>query len=163
MPDRKINFCSKFAIKNFPCYRCKCWYWNVFPYIIIWYAFEPHAGEIWTKSYGPKWTNIWAFWQKKKQVKTKTNKKQNILTMCWRHFERRLCSSNNCLTINYYFSDFSSSSVPNIMVVRHFPTLCIWKCDIYSQALSVFDVHIFFTVLFTNIRNSLLIQRPRSS
>ena len=26
--------------------------------------FVPHASEIWTKSYDPNYTKIWAFWQK---------------------------------------------------------------------------------------------------
>ena len=32
--------------------------------------FVPHACEIWTKSYGPKFTNFWAFWQKIGFLKT---------------------------------------------------------------------------------------------
>ena len=39
---------------------------KVAPYI-IWKVFGPHAGEIWTKSYGPNYTKFWAFWQKKKK------------------------------------------------------------------------------------------------
>ena len=60
MPDRKTNFCSKFAIKTLPCYHCKCWHWKskVSPYS-IWYIFGPHAGEIWTKLNGPKCTKLW--------------------------------------------------------------------------------------------------------
>ena len=27
-------------------------------------VFGPHAGRIWTKSYGPNYTEFWAFWQK---------------------------------------------------------------------------------------------------
>ena len=37
---------------------------NVSPYI-IWLVFGPHAGEIWTKLYGPNHANFCAFWQKK--------------------------------------------------------------------------------------------------
>ena len=31
---------------------------------IIWNVFGPHAGEIWIKSYGTKYSKFWAFWQK---------------------------------------------------------------------------------------------------
>ena len=43
MSGRKLNFCRKFAIKTFPCYRCKCWHWKseVFPYI-TWYVLGSH-------------------------------------------------------------------------------------------------------------------------
>ena len=37
--------------------------YKVSPYI-IWKVFWPHAGEIWTKSYGPNYTKFWDFWQK---------------------------------------------------------------------------------------------------
>ena len=31
---------------------------------IIWYVFGPRAGENWTKSYGPDYTNFRALWPK---------------------------------------------------------------------------------------------------
>ena len=54
-----------FPIGYFMLPYCWCWHWKskVSPYI-IWYVFGPHAGEIWTKSYGPKYTKFWAFWPK---------------------------------------------------------------------------------------------------
>ena len=64
MPDRKIIFCSKFAIKTLPGYRCKCWRRIYKISYIIWYVFRPHASEIWTKSYGLNFTKFLAFWQK---------------------------------------------------------------------------------------------------
>ena len=38
-------------------------YQKVSPYI-IWKVIGTHAGEIWTKSYGPNYTKFWTFWQK---------------------------------------------------------------------------------------------------
>ena len=69
--NRKLNFCGKFAIKTFLCYRCKYWHWNskVSPYI-IWYVLGSHASEIWTKSYCLKCTKFWVFWQKIEAFKT---------------------------------------------------------------------------------------------
>ena len=59
---KKVRSETQFAIKTFPCYRCKCWYRKskVSPFI-IWYVLGPHAGEIWTKTYCPKCTKFWAF------------------------------------------------------------------------------------------------------
>ena len=34
-------------------------------------SIRPHAGEIWTKSYGPNYTKFWSLWQKKKKKKKK--------------------------------------------------------------------------------------------
>ena len=46
--------------------RCTCWQWkSKGSAYIIWYAFEPKFGAILTKSYGPKYAKIWAFWQKR--------------------------------------------------------------------------------------------------
>ena len=28
IPDWKISFCSKFAVKTLPCYSCYCWHWK---------------------------------------------------------------------------------------------------------------------------------------
>ena len=69
MPNRKIHFCNKFAIKTLPCYRCKYWHRKskVSPYI-IWYIFALHADVIWSKS--QKCTKCADFWQKNELLKT---------------------------------------------------------------------------------------------
>ena len=50
---------------------CKCWHRKskVSPYI-IWYVFGPLAGEVLPKSYSPKCTKFWVFWQKTDFKKT---------------------------------------------------------------------------------------------
>ena len=50
---------------------------------IIWQVglFGPHAGEIWTKSYGPNHTKFCAFWQKKWLTIF-----DKVLTPCWKTF-----------------------------------------------------------------------------
>ena len=51
-----LFFCSNFAIKTFPYYHCKCWRWkSLLSPSIIWYVFGLYVGEIWTKSYCPKY------------------------------------------------------------------------------------------------------------
>ena len=99
-PIAKSFFYSKFAIKTLPCYRCKCLHRKskASPYI-IWYAFERHVGEIWTKLYGPKCTKFKVF--NKKIVYKKT-----LLTKRWRHFATRFCSWNNCLISDMNFQNF---------------------------------------------------------
>ena len=49
------------------CHHYWSWNWKsqVFSYI-IWLVFGPHAGEIWTNSYGTKYTNILRFLEKKR-------------------------------------------------------------------------------------------------
>ena len=37
--------------------------------------------------YGPNYTKFWAFWQKTKQNKTKTDFKKLFLTKRWHHLE----------------------------------------------------------------------------
>ena len=65
---------------------CKNWFSDrVFYIAIADAAFCPHADEVWTNSYGTKFSS---FWQKKKLT---------ILTKRWCHFERRFCSWNKCL------------------------------------------------------------------
>ena len=64
----KINFFSKSAIKTCTSYRYKCWHWKSIVCLhIIWYVLGPHANDIWTKSYCPKCTIFWVFWQKQNQ------------------------------------------------------------------------------------------------
>ena len=73
--DWKINSCSKCAIKplqSLQCYRFECWYWKskVFP-SIIWTC------EVWTKSYGPKYSKVLTN-KNKTCTKAKTKAKTKI-------------------------------------------------------------------------------------
>ena len=94
-PVEKSNFCRKFAIKNFPCYRSKCLHWKseVSPHIIC-YVLGPHAGEIWTTSYCPKNTRFWAFWQKIEFLKTIFNKSIDAIL-------KDVSDAETCLMVNY--------------------------------------------------------------
>ena len=86
------RFNGKFTAKiDFPilCDHYWRWHWkSKFSSQI----FGPHAGEIWTKSYGTKYTKCWAFWEKNGWPR---------LRKCWRHFWTRFCDINNCLILKY--------------------------------------------------------------
>ena len=87
--DRKINFAVCLPL-NSTCYHCKCWHWKSrISHYVIWYVFVfgPHAGEIWIKSFGPKCTEFWVFWQKTRILKL-------FLTKRWRHVTRCVCGWN---------------------------------------------------------------------
>ena len=100
MSDLKTIFCSKFAIRTFPCYRCKCWHLNSkVSLYIIWYVFGPHTGEIWTKSYGPKCTKLRGFGQNPKFFKTILDKE--LTPFCTMFFLLQ-----PYLLINYYYLDY---------------------------------------------------------
>ena len=52
---------------------------------LIWYVFEPHASEIWAKSYSPKYTKFGFFLDKNQVFKT-------IFANRWRHSASLFCS-----------------------------------------------------------------------
>ena len=92
------KFTAKFIFQSgILCYHCWYWHWKskVSSYI-IWQVYGPHAGEIWTKSYGPNHTKLCAFWQKWLTIFNK------VLS----HFGRRFCDWNNCLMLKYQFKDY---------------------------------------------------------
>ena len=85
MSDRKINFCSKFAVKL-----------EIFRVTVADAVFVSHAGVFWTKSYGLNCTKFWTFWKpnqtKPNQTKQTTYKLflKLILIKRWHHFGRGL-------------------------------------------------------------------------
>ena len=62
-----ILFCA--AVANADTWSLK----SLYTYI-IWYVLGPHAGEILTKSYGPKWSKFWVFSQDTEFLKTISDK-----------------------------------------------------------------------------------------
>ena len=67
MPDRKIYFCSKFAVKTLRATVANADIGSLYKSLSKHplKMFVPHASEIWSKSYGPIYTELWAFWKKK--------------------------------------------------------------------------------------------------
>ena len=113
IPDRKINFNSKFTVKTLPYCRCWCWHWKsrVSPYNSS-NLFVPYTSEIWTKSYGPNYTKFWAFWQKSEVSKTIFDK---ALTPFWKTF----LWLKQLFNAKLFISRLPSFSVPTITVVQH--------------------------------------------
>ena len=116
MPDRKINFCSKFAIKTLPCYSCKYCHRKskVSPYI-IWYVCALHADDIWSIWYGHKCTKCVDCWQKTEFLKKHF---WQILTL----FCKRFLLLKQLFNGKPLFFRLLSFSVSKIMVVRHVQT-----------------------------------------
>ena len=101
----KIDFSIGYLCWALP--YCWCWHWKseVSPHI-VWWVFGPHAGEIWTKAYGPKYTKFWAFWQKM------VHHFWQSVDSIWKTFLWRIQLFDAKLLIQR----LSSFSVPNITV-----------------------------------------------
>ena len=104
---------SIFSSYTFPSNRYKCWHWRskVSPYNIL-YVFWQHTGEIWTKSYCPKYSKFWAFWQKTDFLKTPFDK--SLTPFCKTFVPLKQLFNGGLLFFWILFF-----SVPQIIVVRH--------------------------------------------
>ena len=98
---------------------CKCWHYFKFKVssYITWYVCRPQTNDIWTKSHDPECTKFWAFGQKRDFF----NHFWQQVDTGWHRvaFARDFCSWNNCLTVNYLFSDYNFFTVPKIMIIQH--------------------------------------------
>ena len=63
IPERKINFCSKFAVKLFPATVANADIVSLKSLHTLFDKYLDHMLWIWTKLYGPNYTKYWAFWQ----------------------------------------------------------------------------------------------------
>ena len=79
MPDRIINFCSKFVITTFPCYRCKYADTLHILFDTRYVGYLDQMLHVKLKPYGPNCSKL-AFWWKTKCFKTIFDK--NLTPFC---------------------------------------------------------------------------------
>ena len=82
--------------------------------------FVPYASEIWTKSIGPNYKKLWAFWQEKKKTKQNKTKRvlKNIFDKALTPFWKTFLQVKHLFDAKLLISTPPSFSVPQITVVQ---------------------------------------------
>ena len=138
MPDRKINFCSKFVVKISPAAVAHADNGRLTSLSLFYFKYLDHMlVKIWTKLYGPNYTKFELFWQKTGFFKI--------------HFWR---------SVDAILEDVSvaETSFNAKLLISRLPSFSVSKITVHSKKLLVFFTvnrkiyYTYFNAIFTVYR-----------